>query len=199
MSTFEDPVPQTAAPHRRLLLFSRVLSILFTAILGLIALDMLAGIAFALFFGGHVLMSAQGLVLAFGHGGGLPRLDPGQVRLSDLAFVTRLAGAVSWIVLNAPLLFVFHHLRRLFGLYARGVVFAARNAAHIARIGIWLIAYPFANYACDTLFWLAGGADRASWFHLEQLQSFVLGLIVVAIAQVMTFGHEIEQEKDSFV
>ncbi len=78
-------------------------------------------------------------------------------------------------------------------------MFTPANAAHIARIGAWLIVYPFANYACNTLFWLAGGADRAGWFHLEQVQAVVLGLIVLAIAQVMAFGHEIEQEKDSFI
>lgn len=198
-SAIEDAAPEPAAPHRRLLLLSRGLAALLALILGLVALDMLAGIAFALFFGGHVLMSAHGLDIAFGRGGGLPRLQPGQVRLSDLPPITRLAGAASWTVLGTPLMLVFHHLRRLFGLYARGVVFTPANAAHIARIGAWLIVYPFANYACNTLFWLAGGADRAGWFHLEQVQAVVLGLIVLAIAQVMAFGHEIEQEKDSFI
>jgi hypothetical protein len=198
-SAFEEAPPAAAAPHRRLLLLSRGLSVLFTLIFALIALEIAAGIVLCLFFGSHILMGAHGLSLGFGPGGGAPKAAPGEVRMSDLPFATRLAGAAGWIIVSTPLLFLFHHLRRLFGLYARGIVFAAENAAHIQRIGVWLIVYPFANYVCNALFWLAGGADRAEWFHFEQVQAFVLGLIVVAIAQVMAFGHDIEQEKDSFI
>jgi len=188
-----------ALPHRRLLLLSRILSYLFAAILALEVLQALAGTVLGLFFGGHVLMGANGMNIAFGHGGMLPGLAPGQVRLSDLPLVTQLTFAFGWPILFAPMLMLFDNLRRLFALYGRGIVFSAENATHISRIGIALIAYPFVNYFCDFVFWLAGGADRASWVHMDHIQAFILGLIVVAIAQVMSFGREIEQERDSFV
>jgi hypothetical protein len=189
----------TAHPHRRLLILSRGLSYLFTAILGLVGFETLAGIVVAVFFGGYLMMGAQGMEFDFARGGGLPKLAPGQVRLSDLPIVAQVVFAVGWPILIAPLLMVFDNLRRLFALYGRGIVFSSANARHITRIGVGLIAYPFAQYFGDAVFWLAGGADRASWFHFEHVQAFVLGLIVVAIAQVMAFGHEIEQEKDSFI
>ena len=188
-----------ALPHRRLLLLSRVLSYLFIAILALVVFEMLVGVVVATFFGGYLMMGAHGMEIDFARGGELPTLAPGDVRLSDLPFVAQLTFAVGWPILFVPLLMVFDNLRRLFALYGRGIVFSSANARHITRVGIGLIAYPFVNYACDALFWMSGGADRASWFHLDQIQAFVLGLIVVAIAQVMAFGHEIEQERDSFV
>ena len=82
-------------------------------------------------------------------------------------------------------------LRKILGLI--GVA-----AVGLTQIGIWLIAYPFAKFAANMIFRAFGGLDHA-WFHMMTVQSLILGLIVVAIAQVMEFGHEIEQEKDSFI
>ena len=188
-----------ALPHRRLLFLSRGLSYLFTAILGLVGFEMVVGVVVALFFGGYLMMGAHGMEIDFARGGGLPKLAPGDVRLSDLPILAQIAFGVGWPILFAPLLMIFDNLRRLFALYGRGIVFSSDNARHISRIGVALIAYPFVQYFCDAMFWLTGGADRASWIHMEHIQAFVLGLIVVAIAQVMAFGNEIEQERDSFV
>ncbi|HEY4940634.1 MAG TPA: DUF2975 domain-containing protein [Rhizomicrobium sp.] len=196
-SPFEADAP--ALPHRRLLLLSRSLKYLLSLLLVLFALNVLIGIATALFFGSHIVMGSEGTKVIFSLHGQVPRAGPGEVRMSDLPAITRLAGAVGWLIVSVPLVFIFWHLRGLFGLYARGIVFATQNALHLKRIGLWLIAYPFANYVCNALFWLAGGADKASWFHLFQVQALVLGAIVYAIAQVMEFGREIEQEKDSFI
>jgi hypothetical protein len=196
---FEAEEPAPTLPHRRLLLLSRGLQYLFTLLLVLFALYVLAGVAAVLFFGSHIQMGRAGMTIGFGLHGESPRAVPGMVRMSDLPLVTRLTGAFSWTLISIPFVFLAWHLRMLFALYARGVVFARENADHLKRVGLWLIAYPFANYVCTGLFWLAGGADKASWFHLFQLQALVLGLIVYAIAQVMAFGHEIEQEKDSFI
>lgn len=186
-------------PHRRLLLLSRGLSYFFTAVVGLVGFEMVAGVVIAALFGGYLMMGVHGMEFDFTRSGGLPKLEPGQVRLSDLPRVAQIAFAVGWPILFAPLLMVFDNLRRLFALYGRGIVFSSANARHIARIGVGLIAYPFVQYVCDAVFWLSGGADRASWFRFEHVQAFILGLIVVAIAQVMAFGHDIEQERDSFV
>jgi hypothetical protein len=120
------------------------------------------------------------------------------VRLSDQPPITRLSGIVDVFIVMTPLIFVFWHLRGLFRLYAAGVVFVRENAQHLKRIGVWLIAYPFAKFAANLLFQAAGGADH-HWFYMEEVYALGLGIIVVAIAQVMEFGHEIEQEKDSFI
>lgn len=190
---------EPAQPHRRLLLLSRALKYLFSLLLALSVLYVVAGIVTVFFFGSHVQMGRDGMTVIFGLHGENPPARAGLVRLSDLPLITRLAGVLSWIIVTTPFVFVSLHLRGLFALYARGIVFSTANAEHIKRVGLWLIAFPFAQLVCNTLFWLAGGADGASWIHLMQFQAFVLGLIVYAIAQVMVFGREIEQEKDSFI
>jgi hypothetical protein len=195
----EEPDAARAAPHRRLLLLSRGLTWLFTLFLAAAMLYVLAGIVVVLFFSDHIQMGRSGMAVSFGLHGEVPRAARGLVRMSDLPWRARLVGAFDWLLIAAPFVFIAWHLRALFGLYARGVVFAGENATHLKRIGLWLIACPFANYAADTLFWLAGGADKAGWLHVFQVQALVLGAIVYVIAQVMEFGREIEQEKDSFI
>ncbi len=174
------------------------MSWLFTGLLIFFALYLFAGILVVLFFSAHVQMNSQGATISFSLHGILPPAMPGTVRLSDQPLITRLSGIVDLIIAMAPIIFIFWHLRELFRLYAAGTVFARENAQHLKRIGIWLIAYPFAKFVANMLFQLAGGVDR-NWFYMVEIYALVLGIIVVAIAQVMEFGHEIEQEKDSFI
>jgi hypothetical protein len=195
-----DPIlaePEKAS-HRRLRQLSRGLAWLFTAIFALYVAYIAAGIVVALFFSTHIQMNSEGADVTFGLHGGLPRAIPGMVRLSDQPFITRLAGVVNLVIAALPFLLVFWNLRGLFRLYAAGTVFARENAAHLKFIGIWLIAYLPLKLIANMVFRLAGGLDH-NWLHMDGVEALVLGIIVVAIAQVMEFGHEIEQEKDSFI
>ena len=175
-----------------------MLKLLFTALLMLLALYLIAAVVVVIFFSAHVQTNAQGATLLFGPHGEIPPSTAGMVRFSDQPVITRITGIVDVAVAMLPILFIFLHLRGLFGLYAAGIVFWRENATHLKRIGIWLIVYPFAKFAANMLFRMAGGLDHA-WFHVMGVQALVLGLIVVAIAQVMEFGHEIEQENVSLV
>jgi len=80
-----DPaVAESDTPsHRRLRRLSRVLSWLFTALLVLLALYLVAGIVVVVFFSAHVQMNAQGATLLFGPHGEIPPATPGMVRFSD--------------------------------------------------------------------------------------------------------------------
>jgi hypothetical protein len=194
--TLDPPLTEEVPSHRRLRELSSVLALLFGSILMLYALFAAAIIGTGLLMPDHIVIGARGLSFTLGR---LPPLYPGAVRLSELPFITHLAGAIGLIVQMAPVFFIFQHLRGLFALYAEGTVFARANAVHLKRTGMWLIAYPFTILIANTLFLLAGGQDRASWLHISEIQAPILGLIVFAIAHVMEFGHDIEQEKDSFV
>jgi hypothetical protein len=189
-------LPEEGLSHRRLRKLSSVLALMFGGILVLFAFFVVAIFGTGLLLPDHVMIGTRGTSILLGR---LPPLYPGAVRLSQLPFITWLAGAFALVIEMAPIFFVLRHLRGLFLLYASGTVFARKNALHLKRIGIWLIAYPFTILTGNTLFLLAGGADRASWFHLSEIQAPILGLIVLAIALVMEFGHDIEQEKDSFI
>ncbi len=194
----ELPVAGPDAPvltYRSLRPLSSVLSLLFAALAGLSVLSVVAACVVTLFYADHLLVGASGADLVFGHPP-LPR--PGWVVLASQPPLTRLAGVVDVAVASVPLILIFWNLRGLFRLYRQGIVFARANAGHLRRVGIWLVAYPFAKFAANLLFRAAGGTDKA-WFSMPLVDSLVLGLTVFVIAQVMAYGREIEEEKDSFV
>lgn len=98
-----------------------------------------------------------------------------------------------------PGLFILWHLHVLFRLYARGQVFARRNAQQMRRIAFALLIYavvPFVTHG--VLFW-AGMATTAFKMEIRQVDALVLGLVLFTIAQVMNFGHEIESDREGFV
>lgn len=194
-SSYEAQEPEPARPHRRLLLLSRGIAWLCNVMIGLSALWVLAAFVVIFFFANHVLVGSDGAYFAFP---GVPRDIPGMIRFSSQPFITHLAGFVDIVVAMIPVILVCWHLRGLFSLYARGIVFAQQNAAHLKRIGLWLVIWPVAKLGANIVFRLAGGTDKA-WAQSIFLYSLILGLIVFAIAQVMEFGREIEQEKDSFI
>jgi len=193
---FHSPLAAEIPSHQKLRKLSHVLALMFAGIMALLALYVAALAGIGVVLPDHMLMGTRGVSIVLGR---LPALYPGAVRLSQLPLITWLAGLAVLAMQLAPVFPVLRHLRGLFLLYASGTVFGRENALHLKRIGLWLIAYPFILLAGNALFLAAGGADRASWFHLSEIQAPVLGLIVLAIALVMEFGRDIEQEKDSFV
>jgi hypothetical protein len=190
--------PEEAASHRRLRRLSSALALMIGGIAVLFALFLALIIGTGILQPDHVVMGTEGVSISF-PSEPLPPLYHGAMRLSQLPLITWIAGGFALAINMAPIFLVLWHLRALFVLYASGIVFARENALHLKRIGLWLIAYPFAIFAGNTLFLLAGGADHKSWLHISEIQAPILGLIVFAIAQVMEFGREIEQEKDSFI
>ena len=114
-------------------------------------------------------------------------------------FAQRLVGAFALTLLAAPAASIFFHLRGLFRLYARGVVFAAANARRIKHVGIGLLACALMPFLANRLVWPAGARIDPVWFHLDELQAATLGALLFVIADVMQFGREVEQERDGFV
>lgn len=125
--------------RRQIQLRSRVFAILFTAALAL-------AIAFTLLLCGTVLFY-DGPLLAFGPGGVWIAPTSGEAAnllpLTAFTFTQRLVGAFALLLLSCPAIFIFFHLRALFQLYAKGVVFAQQNASHIKSIGTGLIAFSY--------------------------------------------------------
>jgi len=181
--------------YRRLVPLSRGLSIFFALMMVLSILWVAAAFAVIFFYSDHVLVGASGAYFGLPK---VPTLQPGMIRFSDQPFFTHFAGFVDIVLSTIPVVLTCWHLRGLFGLYARGIVFARENAAHLKRIGLWLVIWPIAKVGANILFQFAGGTDKA-WAQMIFVYSLVLGLIVFVIAQVMEFGREIEEEKDSFV
>ncbi len=194
-SSYEAQQPEPARPHRRLLRLSRGIAWLCNVMIGLSLLWALAAFVVIFFYANHVLVGAEGANVAFP---GEPRDIPGMIRFSAQPFITHFVGFVNICMATAPVILICWHLRGLFALYARGIVFAQQNAMHLKRIGLWLVIWPISKFVANMMFQMVGGTDKA-WAQMIFLYALILGLIVFAIAQVMEFGREIEQEKDSFI
>jgi hypothetical protein len=188
-----DPPPSEASPtHRRLRLFSRLLSWLFTGLLfgvGVIAAVLIAGVV--VYPGDDYRIGSDAVWIGTG--------SADSVAFHALSLEHRLAYAVAGIVRTAPPLLIFWHMRGLFRLYAGGTVFAAENARHLGRAGAWLCAYALAPLACHLFLQATGFEIDRRWMHLSSIQAFVLGLMVFVIAQVMRVGREIEEDREGFV
>jgi len=185
----------TILTYRSLRPLSRALAVLFAVFTGVSLLWLVGAFAVTFFFSDHLLIGAKGAELVFPR----PAADvPGMVRFSTQPLLTHVVGFVDVVIGMIPVILVCWHLRGLFALYAAGVVFARENAVHLKRIGLWLVIWPVTKFGANMMFQLAGGTDKA-WAQMIFVYSLILGLIVFVVAQVMEFGREIEEERDSFV
>lgn len=193
---FTAPGPAPHPAYRRIRLASRLLGWLFT---GLFALDLLlvtlVGAAFLVpFTGQHLGIGPTGVLI---NGGA--NLHAPYVPVSALPLVQRLAHIPVGVINFAPPLLIFWNLRRLFGLYARGVVFSPENAGCIRWIGACLAANAVAPFLGVCFLRALHLVIDQAWMHAYSLQELILGGVVYVIAMVMQVGHEIEEDRSQFV
>jgi hypothetical protein len=187
--------PPSPAP-RRMVLASRALELLFAALFVLFGL-IAAGLMLSFFvpaMGEHVFLGPRGGQVVWN--GPAPR---GYLMVSGLPLMQRLAHMPIGVLNAAPTLIVLFGLHRLFGLYARGVVFARENAAYLKLIGGGLVFSALAPGLGVFLLTSLGLVIDRVWLHPSTFQALVLGGIVYVIAEVMQLGREIEEDRKGFV
>jgi len=196
----EEPAPlPPSAALRRMRLLSRGLAILFLVLavgLGLV------GSAVILDF---IAPYAPNLI-ALGPAGGLltigpptHALPPHYVAVGAMPRVQRLATAPVGMLHVVPMFLLFWNLRRLFGQYAKGVVFAPDNARSLKHVGAALIVIAIAPWLGHAFLRSLNLAIDQAWAHGSSIQELVLGAVVFVIAQVMQLGRELEEERSQFV
>lgn len=119
--------------------------------------------------------------------------------IGGMTTAQRLAHASCGPLVLAPLLLLFWNLRGLFGLYARGVVFAPDNARRLKHAGAALIALGIAPLLNHAFLTGLGVAIDQIWIRPSDLQELILGVVVCVIAQVMQLGRELEEERSQIV
>jgi hypothetical protein len=182
--------------YRRIRLASGALAVLFALLTGLFSAYVLALLIFALIWpgpGGLYAGPHDFLILPTR---GAP---PGYVAFRGLSLAHQLTYCGMHLVRSAPALMIFWSLRRLFGLYAKGVVFARENAALIKQIGLLLAADAAAPFICHLFLTASHWEIDHNWLHFASLQELVLGGVVVVIALVMEAGREIEEDRGQFI
>ena len=70
------------------------------------------------------------------------RVAHGPLVLSTLGFLKQMGPALA---ISVTVTLICWHLRGLFALYARSIVFGRENATHLKRIGLWLVIWPLAG------------------------------------------------------
>jgi hypothetical protein len=185
--------PETAL-YRRIRLGSRALVVLFTALAAAFVLAMTAAVVLLVYPNDLVRIGPSGTYLGLGGPG-----PTHTVAMGTLPLAHRLAFLPIALVRLAPSVAILWGLRRLFGLYARGIVFAAENARQIRFVGLWLAVDALVPFIEHLIQRGLGIEIDANWFHVVSLQELVLGALVFVIAEVMRVGHEIEQERAEFI
>jgi hypothetical protein len=190
-----DPPPELL----RIRLVSRGLFLVLAVITGLVAAALI--LAFIVpYTGDHFAMGpAGGLVRYAPHLAHEPPLPPHFVSVTDMPLIQRLAHVPVGLLHAVPMVLLFWSLRSLFGLYAKGVVFAPDNARTLKHVGAALIVIAIAPWLGHAFLDILHLAIDKAWMHGSSVQELILGIIVYVIAQVMQLGRELEEERSQFV
>jgi hypothetical protein len=201
----EEPQPDEPPALRRMRLVSRVLEILFLVLaigFGLVAGAMILDFIIPYAGDGISLGPKGGAVRVFLPWAHVPRHPPlpaGYLSPEAMPVIQRLAQVPVGLLNAVPIFLLFWSLRRLFGLYAKGVVFAQDNARSLKHVGAALIVMAVAPWLGHTVLSSLHLAIDQAWMHASSLQELVLGAMVYVIAQVMQVGRELEDEQRQIV
>ena len=201
----ETPQPAPPPALRRMRLVSRGLEILFLALAvgsGLVALPLIVDFIVP-YAGNAITLGPKGglisLYVPWGHPGHPHPLPAGYIPTEAMPVIQRLAHVPVGLLHIVPMVLLFWSLRRLFGLYAKGVVFTPDNARSLKHVGAALIVIAIAPWLGHAFLSGLHLAIDQNWMHGSSIQELILGAIVYVIAQVMQLGHEIEQDRSQFV
>jgi hypothetical protein len=184
---------------------SQPLKVLISAAFALSIVIPIFQIVVVLFFAEH-LGSGRAFLSFSAEGVGLNVLDaaqqphlqnPAQVPLDTLDITQRLVIAALDSVCATCTAIALGHLRRLFVLYSRGVVFAENNIRHIKSFGMWLAVSAIVINAGGRLF--AWTVHAVVFSTSNAAMMVVLGAMIYVIGYVMELGREADLERKEFL
>jgi hypothetical protein len=160
--------------------------------------DIVAIAAFALRIG-----SVAGLL----SGGFSFVLDPWVKQVLPSAFVpiTRFAvwqstlAAFLLALRLAPAVVMLWHFFCLFRMYGQGLVFTAKNERHVRRMAGALLAYAVVPLLTHASLYLAGMSTVAFKLEIRQIDAVVAGIILFALSYVVSFGCDIDRDREGFI
>jgi hypothetical protein len=197
----EDEAP--IAPDRRLKQQSRFLSWLILLAFSIAALIDVAEVSAFLFRAGSLCGVMNG---GFAFVVDFPpfretadSLPASFISVSRLAVWQSVLAAALLALRLAPGLVVLGSLYLLFRTYARGQIFTLGNTAHIRRIAWALQAYAVVPLITHASLFAAGLSPVAIKLEVRQVDAAVIGVILFAVAHVMSFGGAIDRDREGFV
>jgi hypothetical protein len=195
----ERDVVMDPGPDRRLKLQSKWLSGLFLVLFVAAGMEIAITVLAMLFRFGSIAGMQNG---AFAFVLPVGPMDVGQTHFIPASALpvwesTLAAGLLAIRLL--PGLLILWHLRVLFRLYSRGIVFARDNARQIRFIAFALLGYAAVPFLTHGTLFIVHMAITPIKMEIRQIDALVLGLVLFTIARVMTFGHEIERDQEGFI
>jgi hypothetical protein len=188
---------------RRIQLLSRPLKALISIALGLAILVLVTLLLFLLLFrqlgSPHAFVSFNewGVNLSVGGSTDLHSLNPAMLAVASLTLGQRLAAAGLGALCSGCTAVVLTHLRGLFALYSRGIVFSAKNIARIKMFGLWLVVTAIVANVAGRLFVRLLGAPELGTPNAAM--AIIFGAMIYVIAYVMELGREADLERKDFI
>lgn len=99
----------------------------------------------------------------------------------------------------APGLVMLWHFFSLFRMYGQGLVFTARNERHVRSIAWALLAYAAVPLLTHASLYLAGMSTVALKLEARQVDAVIAGIILFALSYVVSFGCEIDRDREGFI
>lgn len=173
----------------------RRISRIINALCGLAMVAILCGLPF-LWIGFNFLFGEDS-AFVFDQYGALPDPMPGP---------SLLAGFVISLLPAGLMVFGFDRLRRLFGLYAQGVIFSAENSRCLRAFALSVIGLALLDPLIDALLSVAltsgnpsGSKKLVMSFGSAELSMIFVGMIFLVIARIMELGNELAEEQSKIV
>ncbi|WP_146010485.1 DUF2975 domain-containing protein [Dyella sp. AD56] len=108
-------------------------------------------------------------------------------------------AAVLLAIRLAPGLVALWHFFSLFRMYGKGLVFTERNAGHVRGMAWALLAYAVAPLLTHATLYAAGMSAVAFKFEIRQIDALVAGIVLFALSYVVSFGCDIDREREGFI
>ena len=196
--------PATVAPShgvdKRLMLQSRWLSWLFFGLFLAASAEVALWVFAMLFRVGSVAgMQNGGFALVLPLPPLHETLSPYFIPVSSLPLWQSMLATVLLAARLLPGLFILWHLRTLFRLYSQGKVFSPDNARQIRLIAFALLGYAAVPFFTHGVLFLVDMTTTVIKMEIRQADALMLGLVLLTMARVMKFGHEIESDREGFV
>ncbi len=122
--------------------------------------------------------------------------------IADLTVFKRLGGIVIAMIPLTPMILFLAALRRLFRLYALGVLFAVANVEAFRKMGWWMVLFAAAQFVTTPLAsvwfsWDNPPGERALSIEISSgmVTAAVIGGVVVVIARVMDEARRLQDEQ----
>ena len=119
---------------------------------------------------------------------------------------TRVLAFVASLLPGGVAIYALSRLRRLFDLYAHGVIFRAANVECFRQLGWALFAWAAAGFLFKpiagiilTFHWTPGTRLLVVGIDSQDVVAVFMGLVVITVAWVMDQGRKLNEEQELFV